>query len=63
MYSTTEAQRRATKKYEQKNAEAKQYRNKKSATKKFITETATNEDIELVKQWLEERLKNNTTIE
>lgn len=62
-YSTSEAQRRAFKKYEQRNPEAKQYRNKKSATKNFILVTATDEDIELVKEWLDERLKNNTTIE
>lgn len=56
-YKTSEAKRRANKKYDQKNAEAKQYRNKKSTTKNFILKTATDEDIELVKQWLEERLK------
>lgn len=62
-YSTTEAQRRASKNYEQRNPEAKQYRNKKSATKNFITQTATEEDFQLVLEWVEERLKNNTTNE
>lgn len=57
-YSTTEAQRRAFKKYEQKNAAAKQYRNKRSATKSFITTLATEEDLERVQQWLADRLQN-----
>lgn len=54
-YKTTEAQRKAIKKYEQKNAAEKQYRNKKYATKSFITKLATKEDIELVREWLTER--------
>ncbi|EMF0094427.1 hypothetical protein O1F49_002656 [Enterococcus hirae] len=52
---TTDAQRKAIKKYEQKNATEKQYRNKKYATKSFITKLATNEDIQLVKEWLKQR--------
>lgn len=52
---TTEAQRKAIKKYEQKNAAEKQYRNKKYATKSFITKLATDEDILLVKDWLNQR--------
>lgn len=56
-YSTTEAQRKAFKKYEQKNPIAKQYRNKKSATKNFILNTATDEDLLLVQEWLNERLR------
>lgn len=59
-YSTTEAQRRATKKYEQKNAAAKQYRNKKSATKSFIP-IATEEDFLLIQEWVNDRIRNNTT--
>lgn len=54
-YKTTEAQRKAIKKYEQKNTAEKQYRNKKYATKSFITKLATDEDIELVREWLKER--------
>lgn len=56
-YSTTEAQRKASKKYEQKNPIAKQYRNKKSATKSFILNIATEEDLLLIEDWLNERKK------
>ncbi|WP_368264461.1 hypothetical protein [Enterococcus innesii] len=54
-HKTSEALRQAVKRYEQKNAKAKQYRNKKSATKSFILNLATEEDLQLVKEWLKER--------
>ncbi|EGO9069259.1 hypothetical protein DW615_13325 [Enterococcus faecalis] len=54
-YKTSEAQRKAIKKYEQKNAADKQYRNKKYATKSFILNLATEEDLQLVRSWLKER--------
>lgn len=59
-YKTTEAKRKANKKYDQNNREARQYRNKKSATKNFILNTATDEDLLLVEEWLNERRKNTT---
>ncbi|MFD2308729.1 hypothetical protein [Enterococcus termitis] len=60
---SSEAQRRASKKYDQKNKDSKQYRNKKSATKSFIS-IATDEDFALVQGWVNDRLlKNNTTYE
>lgn len=55
--STTEAQRKAMKTYDKKNPALRQYLNKKSATKSFIITLATEEDLELVQQWLTERLK------
>lgn len=54
-HKTSEALRQAVKRYEQKNAQAKQYRNKKSATKSFILNLATEEDLQLVEEWLKER--------
>ncbi|MHC5226888.1 hypothetical protein ACYSNW_01275 [Enterococcus sp. LJL99] len=54
-YSTSEAQRNATKRYEQKNAVAKAYRSKKATAKNFILKTATDEDISLVEEWIAER--------
>lgn len=58
-HKTTEARRRASKKYDQNNPEFRQYRNKKSATKNFILSTANEEDLQLVKQWLSERLQQD----
>lgn len=54
-HKTSKALRQAVKRYEQKNAKAKQYRNKKSATKSFILNLATEEDLQLVEEWLKER--------
>ena len=54
-HKTSEALRQAVKRYEQKNAKAKQYRNKKSATKSFILNLATEEELQLVEEWLKER--------
>ncbi|MDB1689042.1 hypothetical protein [Enterococcus casseliflavus] len=54
-HKTSESLRQAVKRYEQKNAKAKQYRNKKSATKSFILNLATEEDLQLVEEWLKER--------
>lgn len=56
-YKTSEAKRKANKKYDQKNKEQRQYRNKKSATKNFILNTATPQDLVLVQDWLNERLR------
>lgn len=54
-YKTPESQREAVKRYEQKNKDKRQYMNKRNATKNFILKTATDEDIQLVEEWLAER--------
>lgn len=59
--TTTKAQQRATNAYRQKNKERTQYLNQRSATKRFITANATDEDIILVKEWLSERQKAEPT--
>lgn len=59
--TTTEAQQRATNAYRQKNKKRTQYLNQRSATKRFITANATDEDILLVKEWLSERQKAEPT--
>lgn len=45
--------------WEKNNVEKRKYIRSKSATKYFILEKATEPDIQLVKQWLEEREDNN----
>lgn len=54
-YKTTEGERKSSRKWDKQNPEKKNYMNKKSTTKNFITKTALPEDIELVADWLEER--------
>lgn len=53
--TTTEAQQRATNAYRQRNKGKTQYLNQKSAAKRFILANATDEDIELVREWLGSR--------
>lgn len=55
-YKTTEAQRRANAKWDKANKNKKNYINKKSITKNFILKTATLEDIENAKTWINRRL-------
>lgn len=55
-YKTTEAQRRANAKWDKANKDKKNYINKKSITKNFILKTATLEDIENAKTWIDSRL-------
>ena len=52
---TSDAQIRAIRNYEAKNIEQKRYNSKKSAAKNFILKTATDEDLELVREWLQLR--------
>lgn len=52
---TSEAQIRAIRNYEAKNIEQKRYNSKKSAAKNFILKTATDEDLDLVREWLDLR--------
>lgn len=55
-YKTTEARRRANAKWDKANKDKKNYINKKSITKNFILKTATLEDIENAKTWIDSRL-------
>ena len=53
---TSEAQRRAAKKYKEANKEKQELYNKKSKTKSYIS-TATAEQLQEVKAWIVEREK------
>jgi len=57
-YKTTEPQRKATKRYEEKNKLEKAYRSKKATTKNFILKTATDDDIKFVNDWIKDREEN-----
>ncbi|GGD04346.1 hypothetical protein [Enterococcus wangshanyuanii] len=59
-YKTSEAKRRANKKYDQNNPEGRQYRNKKSAAKSFIN-IATDEDFLFIQELVKERLERDNT--
>lgn len=54
----TEAQKRADKKWEEKNREKRNYAKKKSSAKSFIN-VATKEDLEELKKLIEERSEEN----
>lgn len=59
---TTEAQRRASRKWDAANKKIKDKSRAKSGCKKYVTAFANFEDLEEVKTWIEERekfLKNN----
>lgn len=47
---------KADKLWNEKNKDKRQYLNKKSATKSFILKFATDKDIQLVNDWLNERI-------
>ena len=49
---------KADKLWNEKNKQHRQYLNKRSATKNFILKLATNEDIKLVNDWLNERINS-----
>ncbi|MDR3241765.1 MAG: hypothetical protein LBT37_06300 [Lactobacillaceae bacterium] len=51
----TEGQRLASAKWQAENRSRKQYLNTKSTAKRFILNVATDEDINLVQEWLAER--------
>ena len=53
----TEAQKRAKAKYREKNKDRENYIGARSAARSFIIKKATKEDLQLIKQWLNERLK------
>lgn len=53
--TVSEAQKRATKKWDIKNKTRKQYLNRRSVTKNFILKEATTEDLEQIKKYIEQR--------
>ena len=53
----SEARKNANKKWDEKNKARKQYLNKRSLTKSFIRNLATDEDIEEIAKLVEERIK------
>lgn len=55
----TEAQKRANKKYAEKNRELKNYNSKKSHAKNFIQKLAKKEDLEFLKEEIEKRLNED----
>lgn len=53
----TEAQKRAQKKYAEKNKELMNYNSKKSHAKNFVQKLAKKEDLEFLKEEIEKRFK------
>ena len=51
----SEAQRKANKKWDKKNKERKSYINKRSTAKSFILNLTTQEDLETIKKYVEQR--------
>ena len=51
----SEAQRKANKKWDEKNKERKSYINKRSTAKSFILNLTTQEDLETIKKYVEQR--------
>jgi hypothetical protein len=51
----SEAQRKANKKWDEKNKERKSYINKRSTAKSFILNLATQEDLENIEKYVEQR--------
>lgn len=55
MVKVTEAQRRASKKWDEKNRARKSYITRRSSAKSFILNLATNEDLDAILSYVEER--------
>jgi hypothetical protein len=55
MAKTSEAQQRATAKWQAENKERRLYLTKKSTTKNFILKHSTVDDLKNVAEWLEQR--------
>lgn len=55
----TEAQREANERWRKKNRERTQYLNKRSITKHFISDLATDDDLREIQEWVRDRLKQN----
>lgn len=58
MAELSEARKRANKRWDDKNKARKLYINKRSTTKSFILNLATEEDLEQIKKYIEERHSN-----
>ena len=58
MAELSEARKRANKKWDDKNKARKLYINKRSTTKSFILNLATEEDLEQIEKYIEERRSN-----
>lgn len=58
MTKLTEAKKKANKKWDEKNKARKLYINKRSTTKSFILNLATQEDLEKIKEYISERENN-----
>lgn len=56
-FSTKNARNEAQRRYTAKNSEKRQYYNTKSSAKRFILDFATSEDLEFLKNLIEERQK------
>lgn len=55
MPKLSEAHKKANKKWDAKNKDRKQYLNKRSNAKNFILKLATKEDIEQIKEYINQR--------
>ena len=55
--SVSEAQKKATRKWDNKNKARKQYLNRRSVTKNFILKEATTEDLEQIEKYIEQKRK------
>ena len=55
MAELSEARKKANKKWDDKNKARKLYINKRSTTKSFILKLATEEDLEQIEKYIEER--------
>ena len=62
MAKYTEAKARANKKWDEKNKERKKYISKKSTTKSFILNLATEDDLELIEKYITQRRENIDSI-
>ncbi|MES5161096.1 hypothetical protein [Lactobacillus crispatus] len=55
--SVSEAQKKATRKWDNKNKARKQYLNRRSVTKNFILKEAITEDLEQIEKYIEQKRK------
>ena len=55
--SVSEAQKKATRKWDNKNKARKQYLNRRSVTKNSILKEATTEDLEQIEKYIEQKRK------
>lgn len=53
--TVSKAQKKAAKRWDNKNKDRKQYLNRRSVTKNFILKEATTEDLEQIEKYIEQR--------